>query len=275
MLGKELTQRLRVGIVGCGAIGEGLALFIDSQLSDKINLCALADKDKQRAVKLQKKLQSVLSVVGVEELIKKVDLVVETASIEAARFILKRALLYKKDMLILSAGALIENFPLLARAKKAKINIYVPSGAISGIDGLGALSLGSIRKVSLITSKPPRGLIGADYLKRKRINLTNLKREKVVFKGSVKEAVRYFPKNINVAAILVLASSSQNVEVCIKANPNLKRNTHCIIVEAKEAKLSITVENTPSKLNPRTSSLAILSVQYFFKKMFSNFKVGS
>jgi len=91
----------------------------------------------------------------------------------------------------------------------------------------------------------------------------------------VSEAVKYFPKNINVAATLLLASSFKDVEVCIKADPRLKRNVHQILAEAKEAKVDIRVQNVPSESNPKTSALAILSTQYLLKKIFSSFKIGS
>jgi aspartate dehydrogenase len=100
-------------------------------------------------------------------------------------------------------------------------------------------------------------------------------KERCVFEGSVQEAVKYFPKNINVAATLMLASAFKNVKVYIKANPHLKRNTHRIQIEADEARVNITVENVPSRLNPKTSALAILSTQCLLKKIFSPLKIGS
>ncbi len=265
----------KIGLVGCGAIGEGVALFIDKKLKDAASLCAIADKDRKRAEDLKAKLRSSAKIYDTDTLIKKVDLVIEAASVEAAMSILKKSLFYKKDVIILSVGAIIKDTSILKKLDKRGIRIYLPSGAICGVDGLGALSMGNIKKINLITSKPPKGLIGADYLKNKKINLINLKGEKVIFKGSVKEAIKHFPKNINVAAALLLASDFKDVKVCIKANSKLKRNVHRIIVNASEAKLSIDIENVPSKSNPKTSALTILSTQYLLKKMFSPFKIGS
>jgi aspartate dehydrogenase len=170
--------------------------------------------------------------------------------------------------------------PFVDKAQKRGIKIYVPSGAICAVDGVGALSLGNIRRISLVTSKPPKGFLGVEYLKKKSINVANLKKEKIIFKGGVREAIRYFPQNINVAATLLLAASStkgarSDVEVCIKADPNVKANVHRIEIEAQETKVNIVIENIASKLNPKTSTLAILSTQYLLKKIFSAFKVGS
>jgi len=269
------SKRVKIGIVGCGAIGGGAASYIDKKLSSSAFVYALADKDTKAARNLQKRLGSAPKIYDIVTLIKKVDLVIETASDAAASFLLKKVITHHKDLMILSVGALINKVFLLKEAVKREINIYVPSGAVSGIDGIGALSMGNIKRVSLTTSKPPRGLIGVDYLKKKRIDLTNLKKEKIVFRGGVKEAIKHFPKNINVAVAISLASAFKKVEVCIKADPKLKRNVHHIVVDSEEAKLSIRVESTPSKTNPKTSALAILSTQQLLRKIFSPLKIGS
>lgn len=268
-------KKVKIGIVGCGAIGEGVSLFIDKKLSKRTLVYALADKNQQKARNLKKKLNSRPKICTLDNLVREVDLVIEAASIRAAQCILKKVMFYKKDVIILSVGALVKSRALLQKAQKKGINIFVPSGAICGVDGLGALHMGNIRKISLITSKPLRGLEGVNYLEKRKITLPVLRKEKVVFKGKVDKAIRYFPKNINIAATLLLASGFKNVEVCIKVNPKLKRNVHQIVVDAKEAKLSLSIENVPSKLNPKTSALAILSTQYLLKKIFSPFKIGS
>ncbi len=281
-----MKAKTKIGIVGCGAIGREVALFIDKQLSGNVILWGLSDKDVEKAELLSETLSCSPKIIPVDSLIKSVDLVIETASVEAAKHVIEKALSYNTDVVVLSVGALVEDASLLEKAKEKGINIYVPSGAICGVDGVGALSLGEIRKISLTTSKPPKGLVGAHYLVEHKISLDNLKEEKIVFKGSVKEAIKYFPQNINVAAILFLASSfsgkkfaSKNgkpaVEVCIKADPHVERNIHRIDIDTEESKVTITIENVPSKTNPKTSALAVLSTQYLLKKLFSSFKIGS
>jgi aspartate dehydrogenase len=270
-----MDKRIKIGIVGCGSIGTGVASYIDKALKANAFVYALADKDIPAAERLQKKLRSSPKILDAVNLVEKSDLVIETASVAAADFLLKEVIKYGKDLIVLSVGAFIDKTELLKKVQKRRVKIYVPSGAIAGVDGLGALSLGNIKKVSLTTSKPPRGLIGADYLQKKRINLIDLKKERIIFKGKVKEAIRYFPKNINVAVTLLLASASRDIEVCIKSDPKLKRNVHQIAIDSQEAKISIRVENIPSKTNPKTSALAILSTQQLLKKIFSSFKIGS
>jgi aspartate dehydrogenase len=268
-------KKKKIGIVGCGAIGKGVAIFIDKQLCAKTRVSALTDMDSRSALNLQKRLSSRPEIMTLEENVKKNDLIIEAASIKGAKSVLEKALFYKKEVVIVSVGAFVGKASIISRAAKKGITVYVPSGAICGVDGFGALRMGKVKKISLVTSKPPSGLTGADYLKKKKIDLTGLKKERIVFKGGVKEAIRCFPKNINIAATLSLASEFKDIEVCIKADPNIKRNIHRIFIDSEQARLNISIENIPSKLNPKTSALTVLSLQFLLNKMFSNFKVGS
>lgn len=265
----------KIAIVGCGAIGHKTALFIDKHLSAKARLSFLSDKNKKAALSLKKKLSQKVKIASITELVKEADLIIETASQAAAQSLMKKALIHKKDLLILSVGALLKEPALLKKIQKENIQLYVPSGAIAGVDGLAALSCGRLKEITITTSKPPAGLKGALYLKNKKIKLSSLKKEKTVFSGDVQEAIRYFPKNINVAATLFLASGFSKIKVLIKVNPEIKRNIHKIEVKAAEAKIKIEVENVASKSNPKTSALTILSTQQLLKKIFSSVKIGN
>src|SRR3989338_485581 len=130
---RGISNGVKIGIIGCGAIGEGGAGFIERSLKFQALVWGLADTDKLKALALQKKLKSHPVIFGSESLIKKTDLIIESASAEAAAFILEKALKYRKDVIILSVGVFIRRPDLLKRVKKAKSNIYVPSGAIAGV----------------------------------------------------------------------------------------------------------------------------------------------
>lgn len=267
-------KKKKIGIVGCGAIGTDVALFAAEKLGNNVIVEALSDLCDERAVKLKKRLGRKVKILNIDSLARRVDLIVEAASGPAACLLLEKAISLRKDILILSVGGLVDARKLLARAAARRIKVYLPAGAICGIDGLTALSLGGINKVRLTTTKPPAGLKGAAYLKRKGINIDNLKGARVVFRGSVRQAVKYFPRNINVAAILLLASGARDVEVCIKVDAAIKRNTHRIDIDARCARASIEVANLPSPTNPKTSALAILSAQRTLMNIFSSLQIG-
>jgi len=268
-------KKIKIGIVGCGAIGTGVAQFIVKELAGQAQLAAVCDIDGEKVKNLVKKAKVFPQVMCLDDLVKTADFVVEAASAQAAIDVIEAASAHKKEVMILSVGAFVKDPNLLCKARASGINIHIPSGAICGVDGIAALSMGRVKKIRLTTSKPPKGLADVEYLIRKKINLNKLTHARVVFKGGVKEAIKYFPKNINVAATLLLASAGKDVEVRIVADPHIKRNIHRIDVDADEAKVTIEVDNIPSEINPKTSTLTILSAQYTLKKIFSWFKIGN
>ncbi|MFH1768743.1 MAG: aspartate dehydrogenase domain-containing protein [Candidatus Omnitrophota bacterium] len=270
-----MGNKLKIGIVGCGAIGCELAIFLDKKFSHKAVLVAVCDIKKDMADNLCFQLRRKPQVLSIDRLISVSDLIIEAASLAAAKSIVKKAVKADKDILILSVGAFVEDEKLLPMVAASKSKLYVPSGAIAGIDGVSSLRKGQIKKLIITTSKPPRSLGGIPFLKKKGINLFKLIRERVVFDGNIRDAIKYFPQNINVAATLFLASAFNNIRVIIKADPNIARNVHRINVVAAEANINIEVENFPSPNNPKTSYSTVLSVKTLLEKITSNIKIGS
>ena len=253
-------KKLKIGIVGCGAIGTSLALLIDKRLKKTARLSAFCDTDITKAQSLKKKTGEG-KVTNLADLVSSSDLIVEAASARASFMIARRVLLSGKDVLVMSIGGVLGKEKELFRlAEKTGARVYFPSGAICGLDGIRALAAAGIDEITLRTSKPPRALEGADYVVKKKIDLSSLKKEKVIFSGSAYDAVRAFPANINVVALLTIAARGQVVpQVKIIAVPGLSRNVHTIEVRSKAARLLIKCENVPSPDNPKTSYLAVLS----------------
>ena len=174
-------KKVRVGIIGCGAIGSEIAAACAGRLSGRLDLVGICDKDRDRADALKKLLKDKVPSLEIGQLIKESDLIVEAAGASVSAGVLKDAIENKKDVMIMSIGGLIGNEGLLAEADKAGIRVYLPSGAICGIDGLKSASAGRIYSVTLTTNKPPKGLEGAPYIKEKGIKLSEIKKETVIF----------------------------------------------------------------------------------------------
>jgi len=269
-----MDKKVRIGIIGCGAIGTELALFVERGLKTRARLYAVCDCDTDKIKTLAQKLARKLSAKTLPELIRCCDLSIECAGVPAVKPSLAAALKYRKHIIILSVGGLLNAGAAIRQAKRRGIKVYVPSGAICGVDGAGALSLAGIKNITLTTSKPPQGLAGASYIDRRGIDLSRITKATLVFEGTVADAVKHFPKNINVAATLELAAGVP-VKVRLVADPGIKRNIHRIKIEAEAGDISIEVANNPSKMNPKTSALAALSAQNLLKKILGNFIIGS
>lgn len=268
-------RTLRFGIVGCGAIGSEIAKAIDQGVIPG-KLVAICDLDEKKARNLTLRLKSKPRLVNIEQLIKIVDFVIESAHPEVVREICEKIFPTGKSLLVMSVGGLLEKPEILDEARKRGINLYVPSGAVAGIDALKAANTGEVSSVTLTTSKPPKGLAGAPYLAKKGIDLSRIKTKMVVFEGSAEEAVKGFPANINVAGVLSLAGiGAKKTKVKIIADPNLKRNVHEVIIEGDFGKITTCTENLPSAVNPKTSRLAILSAIATLKEVSDSVRIGT
>jgi len=272
----DLMYKLRVGIIGCGTIGSEIARSCQAELRDRIILIGICDLNKERVSALEKKLKKRTPVLSLAGLIKKADLVIEAASAKISADILKRAISGKKDVLIMSIGGILGNESLLNEAQKAGIKVYLPSGALCGIDGLKSASTGKIDSVTLTTRKPTKGLEGAPYIVKNNINLSSIKEETIIFNGTASEAVNGFPKNVNVAAILSLAGlGAFKTRVRIVTSPDYTKNIHEVEIKGESGVITTRTENVPSKVNPKTSQLAVFSAIATLKGAMNTVRMGT
>lgn len=253
----------RIGLLGCGAIGTQIALAIDS---GKIpaTLTHVYDKSKEASDLLVSKLKNKPEIVENSHLLSSnpIDLVVEAASQDAVKDVALSVLQNRKDLMIMSVGALLDEsvFEVLSDAcKEFKKTIYLPSGAIAGLDALKSVQ-SELESVTLTTTKNPKSLKGAKFFETSDIDVEKINEKTTIFEGTSKDAVKLFPANINVAALLSLAGlGSEKTKVQIVADPNTDKNTHEIHAEGKFGKMSFKIENIPDENNPKTSRLAMLS----------------
>lgn len=269
-------KKIKVGLIGLGFIGGEIIRASTTILKDKMSLVAIYDLESKKVFEFQTKLCKNIGVNSVEKLVSRSDLVVEAANGKAAKEALKVALRKNKDIMIMSIGGILQAEELLKEARKRGVNVYFPSGAISGIDALKSANLANITSVTITTRKSPGSLKGAPYIEEKKIDLDNIKKETVVFDGYAAEAVTGFPKNINVSAVLSLAGiGAKKTRVKIVAVPKLDKNIHEIEIKGDFGVIRTITENVPSPKNPKTSYLAALSAIATLKGIVDNVKIGT
>ncbi len=266
-----------VGIIGCGAIGSEICRALDKGI-EGIVLEAISDKNPQLAYSLKDELKCKPEVASLQEMLELVDLVVESASQEAVREIAPTVLEKGKDLMILSVGALVDTTfldRLKGLARKNRSKIYIPSGAILGVDGIQAALISGINSVTLTTRKPPQSLREAIFVKKHGLEIEG-RGKQVVFEGPAEEAVQGFPTNVNVAATLSLAGLGfKKTKVKIIADPTLATNIHEIDAEGNFGAFHIRVENQPCPRNPKTSYLAALSAIATLKRIANPLQIGT
>ncbi|MBP7056076.1 MAG: aspartate dehydrogenase [Candidatus Omnitrophica bacterium] len=269
-------DKIRIGIVGCGTIGSAIAQACFGRLKDRVSLVALSDSDPAKSADLRKKLKSDVPSVDLDQLVKKSDLVVEAASSKVSSLVLGMCIEAGRDCLVMSVGGLVGNDDLLKKANELGVKVFIPSGAICGVDGLKSASCGTIESVILTTRKPIKGLEGAPYIKDKKLDLASIKTETVIFEGNAEEAVRAFPQNVNVSAVLSLAGiGPKKTIVRIVTSPEYSKNVHEVEISGEFGKITTRTENIPSKTNPKTSAMAFFSAIATLEGITRSVRIGT
>jgi len=269
------TEVTRVAIAGLGAIGQSLARTIAAGEVPGMILTAVSARNHDKAREFVSTLKTQVPVLTIEELEPVCDMVIECAPAALLSDIVSPFLNAGKSAIVLSVGALLFNDHLRELANRSGGSIYVPTGALIGLDAVIAAAQGDIHSVRMITRKPPQGLAGAPHLEANQITLDGLTEPLKVFEGNARDAAKGFPANLNVVVALALAGvGPEKTLLEIWADPTVTRNTHSINVDSDSARFTMTIENIPSE-NPKTGRIVAQSVIAMLKKMKAGLKVGT
>lgn len=232
----------RAAVIGCGALGT--ILVTNFARAEGWTLTGVMARTKAHAEALAANAGCRAATTLEELLADKPDLVVEIAGIGAAKAYGEAVLEAGCDFVLVSAGALADadwKARMTETALRTGRRIHVASGAIGGFDVLRTAALMGVE-------------LPAD-------------RETLAFEGGVEEAVRGFPKNINVAAATASAADALNVRVRLVARPGLTVNTHHIDVKAGEMHCELFFHSAYDPKNPRSSTSTAWSVLALLKNL--------
>ena len=273
----NLLRYMNICIIGCGSIGSMLARAASEM--EEIEKIFLLDRNMSMAKKLAEKLPDSETISRIESVKGKVELVIEAASQKAVKLFGPMVVGMGISLMIMSVGALVDDelFALLkATARANGVKLYLPSGAIGGVDVVNAAAVKKIYEISLKTSKPPDGLLNNEYITGAGIDVRKIERPTVVFDGSAGEAIKVFPLNINVATTLALSGiGKERTRVRIIVDPDIDRNVHELSMRGEFGGMKCTVQNVPHPENPKTSYLAALSAIAKLKKIVSVVDIGT
>ena len=234
----------------------------------------LFDTEAAAAERLAAKTKKGIVITSVEEELYHCDLVIEAASQAAVRIHAPTVVERGVNMMIMSVGALVDDDfrnSVFEKASKTEACIYIPSGAVCGVDGLRAARVDEVSYVELITTKAPRSLEDIPYVLEKGIIVDDLKEKTIIYSGTAREAVKLFPKNINVAATVSLFGIGfDETKVTIAVDPATTSNSHELIYRGAFGETICHTYNVPAPENPRTSYLAALSANHAFKSLVKN-----
>jgi len=274
---KIVSRRVKMGIIGCGAIGSRMAKSITTELKRHCSLTGLYDIDDVKTKALEKQLAVKRTIKNsLKELITGCDFVIEAVNSSDTKEIIRQILRAKRNILVMSVGRILNAPNLFALAAKNRCALLIPSGALCGLDAIKAASQVKISRIILTTRKPPSGFSQSIYLTKKGIDLKTIESELILYDGTVQKAVELFPQNINVAATLALASGAQEkTRVRIITSPEFKTNSHEVEVYGDFGKIISRTDNVVCPDNAKTSYLAVLSAIQTLKQYFQLIKIGT
>ena len=254
---------MRVGLIGFGGIGMTIAQVLSApEHSEGFTIVGVLVKYGCAQQAQQADQYNLQYVDNLNDLLSlNPDIVVECANHAAVQQFGEHILREGVDLVVLSAGALA-SAPLylaitaMARAKQKVI--YVPSGALAGIDGLRAACHAGISQVHYTGRKPPSAWIGTPA--EDVVDLDTLRGSATIFVGNAQDAALQFPKNSNVAAIIALAGLGFNkTKVDLIVDATITSNQHTLEVHAKSGSFRVILSGQTLPENPKTSVLAAYS----------------
>ncbi|MCB1783356.1 MAG: DUF108 domain-containing protein [Alphaproteobacteria bacterium] len=249
-----MAHRTKIGVVGAGAIGSAVCKTLISAEGIKgFSLQCISDPQVTRNFGVPN--------LDVDALIAQCDLIVECLPAKIVPRLARKVFDSGKDMIVISAASLLVYPEILEWQKNSASRIFVPSGALCGIDGVKAMKELGIKSSKIATTKPPKGFAGAPYVEENQIDLEGITEKTCIFSGNALAAAKGFPANINVAATLSLAGiGPDNTQVEIWADPAAKGNAHEVTVQSAYSTLNARIENMPDPANPKSSILAAQSI---------------
>ncbi len=208
--------KVRIGVLGCGMIGGYLVRNI---LADEsLELAYVYDLDESRMAGIPKVCRQTRREALASQ---PADLVVEAAHADVVKAV-ALSVVQRSDLLLFSVTALADD-ALREELKRWSAacghRVYLPHGAIAGVDGLVDAG-GTLKSVTVTTTKHPNSL-GLPP-----------ETDKVLYEGPTREACARFPRNVNVHATVALAGLGFDATTSrIVANPTVNTNSHVIEVQ--------------------------------------------
>lgn len=228
---------MKVAFIGLGAIGQAVLRCLDGA-DVEVTGALVTNQQRPRACNAFASPDALVA--------SRPDLVVECARQHVLAELGPTILRGGIDLLASSVGALASpetEQALESAAKAGSARLYLPAGALAGIDALAAARRIGIDSVRYTRRAPP-----ATWIKSGALNeiAAREKSAKVIFEGSAREAAHRYPKNANVAATIALAGIGfEKTRVALVADPDATSNVHVIEAEGSFGRMRTEISATP------------------------------
>jgi aspartate dehydrogenase len=252
---------MRFAILGFGAITEEMVRCLDERGETRALAAVLVRP--ARLSEAQSKAAGRFAVVDSLDalLALEPEIVAECAGHGAMRDYGSAVLANGTNLLCSSVGVLADRefASQLLRAAKKPAQLWIPSGAIAGIDGLLAARTAGLRRVTYTSAKPPVAWNGTPA-EGKLVGEARQQRA-TFFEGSAREAALLYPKNVNIGAAVSFAGIGlDRTVVKMVSDPGLSGPLGIVEAEGDFGTFRFEVLAYASPRNPKTSLLTAHSM---------------
>lgn len=243
-----------LAIVGCGKLAEIVVDALINGLLPNYRLIGTLSRTIDKAHYLSDKINSTQkdyqcnAFESIDELLAlKANYIVESATPDVLKSFALRALKNNTSIVPLSIGAFADE-KFYKDVQKAALDngvkVYIPSGAIGGLDVMRTVSLMGKTNVKFSTQKSPKPL---RHTKVYDELLEIEKRE--VFSGNAIEAIALLPTQVNVAVATSLATvGPESIGVSINSTPNYVGDRHVITIKNDQVDATLDIYSATSEI---------------------------
>jgi aspartate dehydrogenase len=246
----------RVGVIGFGAIGGPIS---DALRRGNVRDCKLSGILTRSQLPHDVKEFEVASLI---DLLDRSDLVVEAAGHEALAELGPTVIDSGTDLIVLSAGALVDDDLLARLTTSGGGRLLISTGAVGGLDTLlAAMLVHPLESVSLTSRKPSRVLVRPWMSAGLQADLSSGDGEIEAFDGTARRGVTLFPESANIAATLALATVGwDRLHLRMIGVPDSSDVEHAVRASGRAGSYEFVFRNRPAETNPRTSAITPFSV---------------
>lgn len=238
----------RFALIGFGAIADEMVRCLEQsgELGALAGVLVRRERGAETRFPLVQSIQALLDLAP--------EMVVECAGHEAMRQYAPAVLAHGTDLLCSSVGVLAD--PVFeAQVDQHAARLWIPSGAVAGIDGLLAARTAGLRRVTYTSVKPPSAWKGTPGERRIGAERTTF------FEGSARQAAMQYPQNANVGATVALAGLGlDRTTVRLVSDPLASGPLGIIEAEGDFGTLRFEILAYASPRNPKTSLLTAHSL---------------
>ena len=253
-----MTQHnvLRVSVIGFGAIGERVVDGLENGATPGAEFVGVIVREsvtpgEGRSAKAGHRELTL------DEALAESDLIVEAAGGDSVREYGPSVIAAGKDLLVVSVGAIADPDLRRVLVEDGPGRTYFSTGAIGGLDLLAAASVGGGLDQATLTSRKLPGSIVQPWMSDDEAQRLREAVEPVtVFEGPVTEAIKLFPKSLNIAVALAQATGLwETTTVRLVGDPQATLTKHEIQANGESGEYAFTILNHPLKANPASSGV--------------------